>query len=63
MTTIKHVTYRNLSWDSAADLYLPTGFDEARKYSAIVSTQPRQPSRSSSPNVGRTTTCTTNLSR
>ena len=40
MTTIKHVTYRNLGWDSAADLYLPPDFDEARKYPAIVSTHP-----------------------
>lgn len=40
MTTIQHVTYRNLGWDSAADLYLPPGFDESRKYPAIVSTHP-----------------------
>lgn len=40
MTTIKHVTYRNLGWDSAADLYLPPGFDENKKYPAIVSTHP-----------------------
>ncbi|EPM7261469.1 alpha/beta hydrolase [Pseudomonas aeruginosa] len=40
MTTIKHVTYRNLGWDSAADLYLPPGFDESKKYPAIVSTHP-----------------------
>lgn len=40
MTTIQHVTYRNLGWDSAADLYLPPGFDESKKYPAIVSTHP-----------------------
>jgi len=40
MTTIQHITYRNLGWDSAADLYLPPGFDESRKYPAIVSTHP-----------------------
>lgn len=40
MTTIKHVTYRNLGWDSAADLYVPPNFDESRKYPAIVSTHP-----------------------
>ncbi|WP_236200902.1 alpha/beta hydrolase [Pseudomonas pseudonitroreducens] len=40
MTSIKQVTYRNLGWDSAADLYLPPGFDESRKYPAIVSTHP-----------------------
>lgn len=39
-TTIKHVSYRNLGWDSAADLYLPPGFDEKKKYPAIVSTHP-----------------------
>ncbi|MCP1647943.1 alpha/beta hydrolase [Pseudomonas nitroreducens] len=40
MTTIQHVTYRNLGWDSAADLYLPPNFDESMKYPAIVSTHP-----------------------
>ncbi|HBO1439938.1 TPA: alpha/beta hydrolase [Pseudomonas aeruginosa] len=40
MTTPKHVTYRNLGWDSAADLYLPPGFDEGKQYPAIVSTHP-----------------------
>ncbi|MCM3916202.1 alpha/beta hydrolase [Pseudomonas aeruginosa] len=38
--TIKHVTYRNLGWESAADIYLPPNFDESRKYPAIVSTHP-----------------------
>lgn len=40
MTTLKHVSYRNLGWDSAADLYLPPGFDEGKQYPAIVSTHP-----------------------
>ena len=39
-TAIKHVSYRNLGWDTAADLYLPPGFDEKKKYPAIVSTHP-----------------------
>ncbi len=34
------VTYRNIGWDSAADLYLPPDFDETKKYAAIVSTHP-----------------------
>nr|WP_207951177.1 alpha/beta hydrolase [Cupriavidus sp. L7L] len=37
---MKNVTYKNLGWDSAADLYLPPNFDESRKYPAIVSTHP-----------------------
>ena len=37
---IRPVTYRNLGWESAADLYLPHDFDEAKKYPAIVSTHP-----------------------
>ena len=40
MSTIKHVSYRNLGWDSAAALYLPPSFDESRTYQAIVSTHP-----------------------
>ncbi|MFY1054392.1 alpha/beta hydrolase [Ectopseudomonas khazarica] len=40
MSTIKHVSYRNLGWDSAADLYLPPSFDESKTYPAIVSTHP-----------------------
>lgn len=40
MSTIQQVTYRNLGWDSAADLYLPEGFDPSKKYPAIVSTHP-----------------------
>ena len=39
-STIQHVTYRNLGWDSAADVYLPPDFDEKKKYPAIVSTHP-----------------------
>lgn len=39
-STIKNVTYKNLGWDSTADLYLPPNFDESRKYPAIVSTHP-----------------------
>lgn len=39
-STIQHVTYRNLGWDSAADLYLPPDFDEGKQYPAIVSTHP-----------------------
>lgn len=40
MSTIQHVTYRNLGWDSAADLYLPADFDASNTYPAIVSTHP-----------------------
>ena len=43
MTTsiaIRTVSYPNLGWDTAADLYLPPGFDEAKEYPAIVSTHP-----------------------
>ncbi|KWB20492.1 alpha/beta hydrolase [Burkholderia cepacia] len=37
---IESVTYRNLGWDTAADIYFPPGFDEGKKYPAIVSTHP-----------------------
>ncbi|AOR73294.1 alpha/beta hydrolase [Burkholderia stabilis] len=37
---IKTVTYPNLGWDTAADLYFPPGFDEGKQYPAIVSTHP-----------------------
>ena len=37
---IRSVTYKNLGWDSAGDLYLPPDFDESNKYAAIVSTHP-----------------------
>lgn len=40
MSMIKHVTYQNLGWSSAAHLYLPKGFDESKTYPAIVSTHP-----------------------
>ncbi|MDP9535074.1 alpha/beta hydrolase [Pseudomonas protegens] len=39
-TTIQHVTYRNLGWDTAADIYLPADFDPSKAYPAIVSTHP-----------------------
>ncbi|RQB63993.1 alpha/beta hydrolase [Pseudomonas aeruginosa] len=39
-TSVKHVSYRNLGWNVAADLYLPPAFDEAVRYPAIVSTHP-----------------------
>ncbi|MGC5700755.1 alpha/beta hydrolase [Pseudomonas sp. NFXW11] len=38
--SIQHVTYPNLGWDSAADIYLPADFDPNRRYPAIVSTHP-----------------------
>ena len=34
---IRNVTYKNLGWDSSADIYLPPEFDEKKKYPAIVS--------------------------
>lgn len=37
---IEKVSYRNLAWTSAADLYLPPDFDAERRYPAIVSTHP-----------------------
>ena len=40
MSTIKHVTYQNLGWETAADIYFPPNFDESKKYPAIVSTHP-----------------------
>ena len=40
MNIIKNISYKNLGWDSAADIYLPPGFDETIKYPAIVSTHP-----------------------
>jgi fermentation-respiration switch protein FrsA (DUF1100 family) len=39
-SNIINVTYRNLGWDSAADIHLPPDFDETKKYPAIVSTHP-----------------------
>ncbi|QNN46005.1 alpha/beta hydrolase [Thermomonas brevis] len=40
MSNIKTVTYQNLGWETAADIYLPPGFDDKKKYPAIVSTHP-----------------------
>ncbi|KDM92925.1 alpha/beta hydrolase [Photobacterium galatheae] len=40
MSNIKPVTYQNLGWESAADLYLPPAFDASVKYPTIVSTHP-----------------------
>ena len=37
---IKTVSYKNLGWDSSADIHLPPSFDERKKYPAIVSTHP-----------------------
>ncbi|WP_204355739.1 MULTISPECIES: alpha/beta hydrolase [Marinobacter] len=39
-SNVMSVTYQNLGWESAADLYLPPDFDESRRYPAIVSTHP-----------------------
>ncbi|WP_028206037.1 alpha/beta hydrolase [Paraburkholderia nodosa] len=39
-SNVRTVTYKNLGWDSAADIYLPPNFDETKKYPAIVSTHP-----------------------
>ncbi|WP_409301237.1 alpha/beta hydrolase [Pseudomonas sp. KCJK8993] len=38
--TIKHLRYQNLGWETAADLYLPPGFDASKQYPAIVSSHP-----------------------
>jgi len=40
MNTIKTVSYQNLGWQTAADIYFPPGFDEKQRYPAIVSTHP-----------------------
>lgn len=40
MSNIKTVRYQNLGWETAADIYLPPGFDEQKQYPAIVSTHP-----------------------
>ncbi|WP_027818449.1 alpha/beta hydrolase [Paraburkholderia bannensis] len=39
-SNFRTVSYRNLGWDTAADLYLPPEFDETKQYPAIVSTHP-----------------------
>ncbi|KAJ8137248.1 hypothetical protein OY671_009539, partial [Metschnikowia pulcherrima] len=38
--TIQTVRYPNSGWDTAADIYSPPGFDNSKKYPAIVSTHP-----------------------
>ncbi|MGL5813796.1 MAG: alpha/beta hydrolase [Aeromonas sp.] len=40
MSHVLNLTYQNLGWQTAADLYLPPDFDEQRRYPAIVSTHP-----------------------
>lgn len=40
MSSIQTVSYQNLGWQTAADIHFPPGFDEQRKYPAIVSTHP-----------------------
>ncbi len=37
---MKSVTFKNKTWDVAADLHLPEGFDEAKTYPAIVVAHP-----------------------
>lgn len=37
---MKSVTFKNKTWDVAADLHLPEGFDAAKKYPAIVVAHP-----------------------
>lgn len=37
---MKSVTFKNKTWDVAADLHVPDGFDAARKYPAIVVAHP-----------------------
>jgi len=38
--TMQTVSYQNLGWQTAADIYLPPGFDDRTQYPAIVSTHP-----------------------
>ena len=38
--TIQTVSYQNLGWQAAADIYLPPAFDQKKQYAAIVSTHP-----------------------
>ncbi|GAB5992071.1 alpha/beta hydrolase [Aeromonas enteropelogenes] len=40
MSNILNLTYQNLGWQTAADLYLPPDFDEQKRYPAIISTHP-----------------------
>ena len=37
---MESVTFKNKTLDVAADIYFPPGFDEGRKYPAIVSAHP-----------------------
>jgi len=37
---MKTVTFKNKTWDVAANLHLPNGFDESKKYPAIVVAHP-----------------------
>lgn len=55
---IRKVTYKNLGWDSSADMHLPPNFDEKEKYPSIVSTHPigsckDRPSATSTPRPSR----------
>ncbi|WP_439842032.1 alpha/beta hydrolase [Aeromonas taiwanensis] len=40
MSNVLNLTYQNLGWQTAADLYQPPDFDEQKRYPAIVSTHP-----------------------
>lgn len=40
MSHVLNLTYQNLGWQTAADLYLPPDFNEQKRYPAIVSTHP-----------------------
>ena len=40
MSHVLNLTYQNLGWQTAADLYQPPDFDEQKRYPAIVSTHP-----------------------
>ncbi|MBQ4672181.1 alpha/beta hydrolase [Aeromonas dhakensis] len=40
MSNVLNLTYQNLGWQTAADLYLPPDFNEQKRYPAIVSTHP-----------------------
>lgn len=37
---MKSVTFKNRTWDVAAELYFPPDFDESKKYAAIVCVHP-----------------------
>ncbi len=40
MSQTQSVTFKNRTWDVAAELHLPPGFDEKKKYAAIVCVHP-----------------------